>query len=453
MRNRRPRTLLCLCFLVLLMLMAYSVASGGAAATPAPTSTDTPKPTEATIIATYTLPDIRLGPFQNAVLPNSIANDRNLQVGSIGSDMWHGPNDAPNEFWLVFDRGPNGLGTVGSQRRRTFPMPEFSPVILRVRTQGDSINVLQSIPILTQHGKPVTGLPNTDGRDEVPYDYSAQTKLHYNPNGLDTEGLVRTSAGDFWLCDEYSPSIVHVDQTGKVLKRYIPEGLTLDGVDYPIAPVLPSIYATRKINRGFEGMTISADEKTLYLVLQSPLSNPDKKTGDASRHTRVLVFDIASEKPIAEYVYRFDAIQDFAADPKLGPDEMKLSAVALVNATTLLIVERTDTVAKLYSVDISRATNILGSRWDDAATTPSLEALEDLAPSSIVALPKTLVADLSKLPGVPDKVEGLVVLDQTTVAIVSDNDFDIGTFDENGNNVGPGVKTKIVVIGLPKPLP
>jgi Esterase-like activity of phytase len=452
-RNRRLRTSLWLCFFVLLILMARSAASGAAAAAPAPASTASTKPSEATIIATYTLPDIRLGPFQNAILPNTIVNDRNLQVGSIGSDMWYGPNDPPDEFWLVFDRGPNGLGTVGNQRRRTFPLPEFSPVILRVQTEGDSIKLLQSIPILTQHGKPVTGLPNTDGRDEVPYDYSAQSKLQYNPNGLDTEGLVRTSAGDFWLCDEYSPSIVHVDQTGKVLKRYIPEGLTLDGVDYPLAPVLPKIYATRKINRGFEGMTISADEKTLYLLLQSPLSNPDKKAGDASRHTRVLVFDIASEKPIAEYVYRFEAIKDFAADPNLSPDEMKLSAVALVNATTLLIVERTDTVAKLYSVDLSKATNILGSRWDDAATTPSLEALEDLAPSGIVALPKTLVTDLSTLPGIPDKVEGLAVLDRTTVAIVGDNDFDIGTFDENGNNVGPGVKTKIMVIGLPQPLP
>src|SRR5262245_6065291 len=184
-----------------------------------------------------------------------------------------------------------------------------------------------------------------------------------------------------------------------------------------------------------------------------PLYNPDKKTGDASRHTRVLVFDVASEKPVAEYVYRFDPIKDFAADPKLDLDEIKLSAATLVNATTLLIVERADTVAKLYSVDISKATNILGSQWDAVATTPSLEALDDLAASSIVALPKTLVADLSKLPGVPDKVEGLVVLDQTTVAIVSDNDFDIGTSDENGNNVGPGVKTKIVVIGLAKLLP
>jgi hypothetical protein len=451
-RNTRPRTLLCSFVLALLLLTARSVPSGGATATPEPTPTDRPRPAEATIIATFTLPEIPLGSFQNTVLPNSIANDRKLQVGAIGSDMWHGPNDPRNVFWLVSDRGPNGQGTVGSQRRRTFPLPEFSPVILRVQTQGDRIDVLQSIPILTQSGKPVTGLPNTDGRDEVPYDYSAQTRLSYNPNGLDIEGLVRTSAGDFWLCEEYSPSIVHVDRTGKVLKRYIPEGLNLDGVDYPIAPVLPTIYAKRKINRGFEGMTISADEKTLYLVLQSPLYNPDKQTGDASRYTRVLAFDIASEKPVAEFVYRFDAIKDFAADPKLGPDEMKLSAVALGNATTLLIVERTDTVAKLYSVDISKATNILGSQWDDAATTPSLEALDDLAASNIVVLPKILVADLSKLPGVPDKVEGLVVLDQITVAIVSDNDFDIGKFDKNGNNVGEGVKTKIVVIGLPQPL-
>jgi hypothetical protein len=79
--------------------------------------------------------------------------------------------------------------------------------------------------------------------------------------------------------------------------------------------------------------------------------------------------------------------------------------------------------------------------------------LEDLAPSGIMALPKTLVADLSKLPGIPDKVEGMAVLDRSIVAIVGDNDFDVGTFDENGNNVGSGVKTKIIIIGLAKPLP
>jgi hypothetical protein len=108
-RNRRLRTSLWLCFFVLLILMARSAASGAAAGAPAPASTASTKPSEATIIATYALPDIRLGPFQNAILPNTIVNDRKLQVGSIGSDMWYGPNDPPDEFWLVFDRGPNGL--------------------------------------------------------------------------------------------------------------------------------------------------------------------------------------------------------------------------------------------------------------------------------------------------------------------------------------------------------
>jgi Esterase-like activity of phytase len=79
------------------------------------------------------------------------------------------------------------------------------------RNYHDLCTALHATWAVPERGKPVTGLPNTEGRDEVPYDYSAQTKLHYNPNGMDIEGLVRTSAGDFWLCEEYSPSIVHVD--------------------------------------------------------------------------------------------------------------------------------------------------------------------------------------------------------------------------------------------------
>ena len=212
----------------------------------------------------------------------------------------------------------------------------------------------------------MTGLSNLKDIDETPYDYAAKEVLPFNVNGLDTEGLVRTDAGDFWIADEYGPSLVHVDRSGKVVKRYIPEGVKLDGADYPIAPVLPAIYAKRKINRGFEGLALSADEKTLYLLLQSPLLNPDKNIGDASRNTRVLLFDIGSEKVTAEYAYRFEASKDFDPGPKNTPDEMKLSGVVALSPTTLLILERTDVVAKLYTVDLSRATNLLGGKWDDA---------------------------------------------------------------------------------------
>ena len=407
------------------------------------------------IIATYTLPDTPIKQFQNALLPGSVANDRKVLLGSIGSDLWHGPKDPRDEFWMITDRGPNGQIAVDGKNRRTFWVPEFDPTIVRVKTEGKAIKILEAIPIVGQSGKPVTGLPNLKDVDEAPYNYSAQELLPLNPNGLDTEGLVRTTAGDFWIGEEYSPSILHVDRTGKVIKRYIPEGLPLEGTDYPVAKVLPVIYGKRKINRGFEGIALSGDEKTLYLVLQSPLLNPDRKTGEASRNSRVLVFDIPSEKVTAEYVYRFDVSKEFDPNPKNTPDEMKLSGVIAMNPTTLLVLERTDLVAKLYSVDLSQATNILGSKWNDAKTGPSLEALADPATAEVRVLPKTLVLDLSSIKGMPEKIEGIALLDQNTLAVSNDNDFDSeeSKYDAEGNNIGKGKISQILMISLAKPLP
>jgi Esterase-like activity of phytase len=407
------------------------------------------------VIATYTLPDTPIKAFQNAAFPGNVANDRKVLLGSVGSDLWRGPKDPRDEFWMITDRGPNGQIAVDGKNRRTFWVPEFNPTIVRVKTEGKAIKIVDAIPIVGQSGKPVTGLPNLKDIDEAPYNYSAQELLPLNPNGLDTEGLVRTSAGDFWISEEYSPSIVHVDRTGKVIKRYIPEGLNLEGTDYPVAKVLPAIYGKRKINRGFEGITLSGDEKTLYMVLQSPLLNPDRKTGDTSRNTRVLVFDIPSEKVTAEYVYRFDVSKEFDPNPKNTPDEMKLSGVIAMGPTTLLILERTDLVAKLYSVDLSQATNILGSRWNDVKTAPALESIADPASAEVRVLPKTLLLDLSSLKGMPDKIEGIALLDQNTIAVANDNDFDSedSKYDAEGNNVGKGKISQILVISLAKPLP
>ena len=407
------------------------------------------------VSATYTFPDIPIKEFHNKLFPQSVANDRKVLLGSIGSDLWRAPKDPRDEFWMVTDRGPNGQIRVDGSNRRTFWVPEFNPAILRVKIQGDTIQILETIPIVGQSGKPVTGLPNLKGFDETPYNYTAKELLPFNVNGLDTEGIVRTSAGDFWICEEYSPSLVHVDRTGKVLKRYVPEGLDLQGTDYPVVKPLPAIYGKRKINRGFEGIALGTDEKTLYILLQSPLLNPDRKTGDLSRNTRVLVFDIPSEKVTAEFAYRFDVSSEFDRGPKNTPDEMKLSAVVALNPTTLLVLERTDWVAKLYSVDMSQATNILNTKWSDPKTAPTFEGLADLATAELRSLPKTLVLDLSSLNGMPEKIEGIAVIDRNTIAIANDNDFDSedSKYDVEGNNVGKGKKSQILIISLAKPLP
>ena len=406
------------------------------------------------VIATYTFPEIPIKEFQNKKFPGSVANDRKVLLGSVGSDLWHDPKDSRDEFWMLTDRGPNGQIAVDGKNQRTFWVPEFDPTIVKVKTEGKAIRILEAIPIVGQSGKPVTGMPNLKDVDETPYNYSAQEVLPFNPNGLDTEGLVRTAAGDFWIADEYSPSLVHIDPTGKVIKRYVPEGLKLEGTDYPVTKVLPSLYGKRKINRGFEGLALSADEKTIYAVLQSPLLNPDRKTGDISRNTRVVVFDIASEKVTAEYAYRFDVSKQFDPNPKNTPDEMKLSGVIAINPTTLLVLERTDLVAKLYSVDLSGATNILNSKWDDAQTAPSLETLSNPSDAAVRVLPKSLVVDLSSLDGVPEKIEGIALLDARTLAISNDNDFDSeeSKYDSEGNNLGKGKKSQILLISLDKPL-
>jgi hypothetical protein len=43
------------------------------------------------VIATYTFPDIPIKEFHNKTFPGSVANDRKVLLGSIGSDLWRGP--------------------------------------------------------------------------------------------------------------------------------------------------------------------------------------------------------------------------------------------------------------------------------------------------------------------------------------------------------------------------
>jgi len=433
-----------------LSLVPVAAALGSLSRSAAQDPVHASSPAPAASATVYTLPDTPLAAFQNAKLPHSIDDDHELLLGGIGSDLWHGPQDKPDEFWMVTDRGPNGQVKVGEDTRRTFPVATFDPTIVHVQVAGGVIRILEALPILTASGKPVTGLPNIEKHDETPYDFTAQTKLAWNQNGLDTEGLVRTSRGDFWLCDEYAPSLVHVDKDGKVVARYVPADAKYDAADYPVVPALPALFGKRKSNRGFEAIALGPDEKTVYAVMQSPLSNPDKKTGDASRSTRILAFDVASQKATAEYAYLFEDAQSFGE--KSAPGDMKVSGAVCLGGSRLLVLERTDEVARVYLADLARATNLLGTQWDDPKTTPSLEALDPSA-GPVVAVSKKLVVDLNQIDGHPDKIEGIAVVDATTLAFVNDNDFDIGDFDASGRNKGAGVKISLVVARLREPLP
>lgn len=429
--------------------------------------------------ATYTLPEIGLSEFLAEELGLPGVDDHNINLGGIGSDLW--PGDDDNEYWLITDRGPNG------EDPRTFPVPEFTPFILKVKAKkSGALEIKKAIPItgINDAITGITGLPNLDNTAAPPapnepfFACDGTTPLEPNPNGIDCEGLVRTRDGEFWVVEEYSPSLLHINRHGRVVRRFFPDELLpflppITGYDATDGVGIPALFgAKRKLNRGFEGLTASPNERKLYLALQSPLRNPDNATGDASRNTRILVFDTRHEKVVGEFVYRFQFV---SADPLVTdefdipgvnnarPQDMKVSALAMVNSHRMLVLERTDFKAKVFVVDLHGATDIFGSVWDDVATAPSLEALNadgDLESHDIHPLSKKEVITLdSTVPvhgmPIPQKVEGLAILDKKTIAIANDNDFGVGDFAVDGGSClleDSGRESQLIVIRLDNPL-
>jgi hypothetical protein len=413
------------------------------------------------LIMSAELPDIALGAFHNSLFPfpsDQIVDDHGVRFGSLGSDIF--PGESYNEFWTVTDRGPNG-----NPGRRTFVAPKFNPLMLYVRVQGDRINILKALPILDASGLPVTGLSNLTGFDETPWDFSNTTPIAVNPNGLDTEGIVRTADGHFWLVDEYSPSLLHLGPDGRIVDRFVPENTQLATVlantpNYRVRKNLPAILNARRQNRGFEGLAISADNTTLYIAMQSPLDYPTRALGRASRNVRIFRFDINAERVTGEFVYQVDEVCAFSGQPVpcgIAPGEMKLSGLIAETATSLLVLERTDLVAKVFRANLTGATNILGTAWDTlvasrGATTPALEALASPASQGITSLPKTLVVDLSTIPGMPNKIEGIALARPGVLVVANDNDFglvDNATFNASGRLSNDTlVKSKLMFIQL-----
>ncbi|MCX4556099.1 esterase-like activity of phytase family protein [Streptomyces phaeochromogenes] len=405
---------------------------------------------EARVTGSATLGDIPLGAFSNALLPGTVGDDRGVDLGGIGSDIY--PAGRKGEFWTVTDRGPNGQIKVAGEKRRTFAVPGFDPAIVKIRVSGSTVKVLDAIPITTSSGRPVTGLSNQKGRDEAPYSYDAKTPLSYNPNGLDTEGIVRAEDGSFWLVDEYAPSLIHVSARGKILTRYVPKGLGLTGADYRVVEALPAVLLHRKINRGFEGLA-QLPGGDLVMAVQSPLSLPDTDAGEASLTTRLLRFSTKKRAVTAEYAYRFDPVN--VVDPSEDDtSELKISSVVAVGRDRLLVEERTDKAARLQVVKLTRGADILGDKWDDDTTSPSLEQLDDPAASGVPVLRKRLVVDLGAVKGVPGKIEGVARVDHDTLALINDNDFGMTdgpeAFDAQGRLVDSGIETTVTYVRLPR---
>lgn len=369
-------------------------------------------------------------------------NKLELSLG-IGSGAFRHHSLPANVFQTISDRGPNftcksGVKLTGLTRKqlcgrtkhaRIYPLPRFAPAIYTVELLPDStFRVLDVLTLKDRDGRPLTGLPNPLVRTgtEIPFDAHGR-RLAQDPNALDTEALVRLDDGTYWVAEENAPSIVHIGADGRVLKRLVPAGAESDfeGADYPVEGRLPAILSRRHLNRGIESLAVSADEKFLYFAMQSPLDNPDTKAFARSRNLRIFKVDRARERVVGEYLYVLDTPDTFIKDSNKDRKQsaVKVSEMMGFGRDRVIVLERVTKTSKLYEADLTGATNILGGKWDDPSTTPSLELASP--PAAVRPVAKTLVFSTDDHDGLPKKIEGLADLGGGTIAFVNDDDFGI----------------------------
>ena len=234
------------------------------------------------LVSTAVLPDVALKVASNSAITDSVANDQGVLLGGLGSDLYHIPGDAADIFYAITDRGPNNDTVQPDKSAGTgFVVPTFSPLIMKVQLSGSTVKILETHAIKTKAGASATGLPNIKGYDAVPTDVKGITAdTLYNLAGLDAEGIVKTANGDFWIVDEYAPSLAQLSSTGAIKARYVPTGWKGNPTSFKAVKSIPALYLTRKANRGFEALALSPDGKTLFIGLQSPLLNPTKAIGE-----------------------------------------------------------------------------------------------------------------------------------------------------------------------------
>ncbi|CAN7275251.1 esterase-like activity of phytase family protein [Paenibacillus sp. LjRoot153] len=364
----------------------------------------------------------------------------------VGSSLTHLPGDPDNVFYTTADRGPNGQPTINGKTVRTFPLPDYTPTIYKIEVSKGEINILDKFPLKLSGTDPVsgkatiTGLPNIKGRDEEPYDAKGEKVLAYDPYGLDIEGLAYNPKDDtFWISDEYGPSIVHVKRDGTIIERIVPKGWSSQVAAslVPSRETLPEMYNKLRQNRGAEAVGITPDGKYMFMAMQNALRNPDKAM-DNSRQVRIIKFELATLNPIAEFVYVLEDAKQFK---ELTQGDIVISDMVVVNENTLLIDERDKfsgdkaQLKRIYAIDLSTATNIIGKYDTTAAAGKTIEQMTtaDLKASGILPTTKRTVLDAVAFKFPYEKIEGVSLINGDTLAITNDNDFGIDSkTPENG---------------------
>jgi hypothetical protein len=143
----------------------------------------------------------------------------------------------------------------------------------------------------------------------IPVDPAIRSRRLLTGGDFDIESFRQARDGTFWFGDEFGPFLLHTDRRGALLEAPIP----LPGVKSPQNPFLGGQPHNLPRSKGFEGMAITPDGKTLLPMLEGALT-----TDSNQRRLIINEFDVrGGEYTGRQWFYRLassaNAIGDLTA--------------------------------------------------------------------------------------------------------------------------------------------
>lgn len=366
------------------------------------------------------------------------------RLGGFGSDLFYDRYN--NVYYGVADRGPGG-GTIGYDTR----VQKFSlNVDLNTGAIG-SFKLLDTILFKQPDGTNFNGLsPELDPQNGNPGILG---------RSLDPEGFVVAPNGNFYVSDEYGPSIDEFRPDGTFVRSFqTPDNLlprdSKGNLNFATGPALDKdpLTSGRVANRGFEGLSISPDGTKIFAILQDPLvseGNPDERS---SRNIRLVEFDTATGKSVAQYIYQLESIADInlrvpSSDAfKLNQQgrNIGVSSLSALNDHEILVIERDnrgvgvgDTTGnnptvgskRVYKIDLTGATDVSTIGLKGTNNLPSGIKPVSKSSSPLIDLVAALQASGSGQIAA-EKLEGIAISPQLNdgsyaVILGTDNDFSV----------------------------
>ena len=267
--------------------------------------------------------------------------------------------------------------------------------------------------------------------------------VQMDPNGVlpgfgtaDTEGVAIGQGGQLYISTERNnegrfPQILEVSRDGTVTGE-LPVDDKFNGTDDQTGV---------RNNLGFESLTISPDQTTMYVATEGALTQDGPRAGLENTSTaRIVEYDAATGEAVAEYVYEVDPIAEPPNPEGAFADSGLVELLAIDDQGTLLALERSFSVGaeergytgKLYLVSTRGATNVIG-----VDSLPFAEDDGEVELNVDETVTKTLLADLGADFGiVVDNIEGMTlgpVLEDGRQSLIIASDDNFSAFGPQAN--------------------